>query len=169
MSTAKDKNKIHADGGEEGQWRPHQSWGGLIVEVAAKISAVGYRALKEAGLSHLSYGRIGVLSLLLISPSTQVQLCRKLGQKSPSMGEMLGRLKKDGLVTGVPNREDRRKNFWYLTPLGRKDILKVKSVFKKTGTLIDEALSKNSVAEKELERFKEILILFNAELSQRAV
>lgn len=133
------------------------SFGGLVVTVGTRLSERGKAALASSGLSHLSFGRIGVLSILLVAPTTQAELCKALRQKPPSMGELLERLAKDGLVFSTPDKTDRRKTNWALTPQGRRDIEKARTVMRKTGRRLDRSLRKMGVSEKELDRFKAVL------------
>ncbi len=133
------------------------SFGGLIVTVGNRVSEQGRAALGTAGLSHLSFGRIGVLSILLVEPTTQAELCRSLHQKPPSMGELLERLEKDGLVFGTPDETDRRRTHWALTPRGRRDVERAREVMRKAGLRLDRSLQKAGVSDKELSRFRAVL------------
>ena len=133
------------------------TFGGLLVEAGKRISDVGQKALADAGLGHLSFGRIGVLSFLLESQGTQAELCRALRQKPPSMGELLQRLEKEGLVKSSADPDDRRRTHWSLTAKGRRDITKARTVFRKSGERIDRAFDALGVSSKELRRFKEVL------------
>lgn len=141
-------------------WRPHDSWGGLVITAGARIKELSREGLSRAGLSHLSHGRIGVLSLLLAGPFTQAELCRTLGQKPPSMMEMLARLAKEGLVVSAPDPTDHRKVQWSLSERGRRDIVLARAAFRKSGNRIDRFFSKRGVVASEIERTKEILRLF---------
>jgi DNA-binding MarR family transcriptional regulator len=141
-------------------WRPHDSWGGLIISTAARIKELGQEDLVRAGLGHLSYGRIGVLSLLWPGPLTQADLCRALGQTPPSMMEMLARLKAEGLVTATPDPTDRRKTGWSLTARGKRDVEKARGAFRRSGAHIDRLFRRYAVDGAAVERSKEILRIF---------
>ena len=139
------------------RFHPHGSFAGLVMEAGTRVSRLGLEALARAGLQHLSFGRIGVLSHLLDGPATQADLCAILGQKPPSMGELLARLSNERLVTSAPDDHDGRKTNYSLTLKGRRDILKARTVFRKSGRRIDRELARMAVSPRELERFKRIL------------
>ena len=133
------------------------SLGGLIVAVAKRLSEAGRQALVDAGLGHLSFGRIGVLSFLIDGAGTQAELCRALRQKPPSMGELLQRLAKEGLVDSEADPNDGRRTNWSLTARGERDILKARTVFRQSAKQIDRALDALGVTNNELGRIKQVL------------
>lgn len=140
-------------------WNPHLSFGSLIMAVASEVSKQGKREMRKNRLGHLSYGRVGVLALLLQSPLTQAELAQKLGQKPPSMMEMLEGLEQEGLIQYTPDLQDKRKFDWSLTKKGKKDALEAKNLLRTVGKELDQFFKENKIGEKEIERFKEILLL----------
>ncbi len=140
-------------------WNPHLSFGSLILAVAAEISKQGKREMRKHRLGHLSYGRIGVLALLLQSPHTQAELAQKLGQKPPSMMEMLEGLEQEKLIQYTPDLQDKRKYDWSLTKKGEKDALEAKNLLRRVGKELDQFFKENKIGKNEIERLKEILLL----------
>lgn len=130
-----------------------------MMATAAELSKEGKREMRKHRLAHLSYGRVGVLALLLQGPHTQAELAQKLGQKPPSMMEMLEGLEKDKLVQYTADPKDKRKFDWSLTVQGKRDALEAKELLRKVGGELDQFFQENKISEKEIGRFKEILLL----------
>ena len=144
---------------EKKPWTPHQSFGGLILQLAAKMSKRGKEVMKLSGLGQISYGKLGVLASLLEEPNTQAMLCKKLGQSAPSMMEMLERLYQKQWVSYRAHASDGRKTEWFLTVKGKKVTLKAQEAFQFAGKNLDRFFRKQNIKKSEIERFKEMLRL----------
>ncbi len=137
-------------------WKPQESFAGLVVAAANLIREKGLEKLKSKGIQ-LSHGRIGVLSSLMISKKSQAQLCQELGQKAPSMMEMLQRLQKDKLIKKIDHETDKRVKLWFLTKKGEKYILMTQETFKNEGRKLDRFFKKSKISDKQLEELKSFL------------
>jgi len=137
-------------------WKPQKSFAGLVIVAAAKIKEKGLERVKESGIS-LSYGRIGVLSSLLISEKNQTELCQELKQKAPSMTEMLYRLKTDGMIKQKHHQTDKRIKLWGLSSKGQKEIKLAKQALRGEGKRLDSFFENCKIPKKNIDMVCSVL------------
>jgi DNA-binding MarR family transcriptional regulator len=141
------------------EWKPHASWGGLMLSAAAEMSKRSKAAFNRHRLAHVSPARIGILSILLQGPSTQAEMSRALRVAPPSMMEMMERLEADGLVKRSRDESDKRKINWQISDKGKRDTLQARALMRTQGKMLDRFFSEKGVTPQEIERFKEVLRL----------
>lgn len=95
----------------------HQSAGHQINYLARLFAQALYRRIGRHGVTR---GQFPVLLVLWEQEgATQTQLAERLAVEQPTMANTLKRMERDGLITRVPDAEDRRQAHVYLTPRGR--------------------------------------------------
>ncbi|MBX7149284.1 winged helix DNA-binding protein [bacterium] len=147
---------------------PPKKLGALLIEAGEKIAKVRDTTLKKANLNHLSHGRVLVLTVLADGPATQADICRYVGQKPPSMMEMLQRLEKSHLVKKEKHPESNRKVLWSLTTKGKKDWEKAQGLLFKMTQVVDATLTKGGYPPKKVEEMKAFLSFIIAQLDARS-
>lgn len=145
------------------KWKPQASFGGQVIRLSYNLTQAAKKALKQSGLEHVSFARFWVLHELSLEPLNQASLCERLGQKPPSMMEMLDRLAQDNLVKSKALRSDPRRKQWSLTAQGFRDYQKAREVIRDVGRKMDQFFYEQGIPEKEISRVKEILTLLNRE------
>jgi DNA-binding MarR family transcriptional regulator len=94
-----------------------QSPGYLINHLARLFAQALYGRIRPHGVTT---GQFPVLLALWEQEgATQSQLAERLAVEQPTMANTLKRMERDGLITRVPDAEDRRQAHVYLTPRGR--------------------------------------------------
>ncbi|HYR09563.1 MAG TPA: MarR family transcriptional regulator [Longimicrobium sp.] len=95
----------------------HQSAGHQINYLARLFAQALYRRIGPHGVTR---GQFPVLLMLWEQEgATQSQLAERLAVEQPTMANTLKRMERDGLITRVPDKADRRQAHVYLTPRGR--------------------------------------------------
>ena len=143
-------------------WQPHGSLGGIVISLGKNLIYHGKTELVNNGLKNISWGRFWVLHALYEEPQNQASLCKILGQKPPSMIQMLRRLGDEKIIKFIAHPNDVRRKEWSLTAKGRKHYQKAKIVLRSTGHKMDLFLKENKIEPNEIQRVKEILSLINS-------
>ena len=145
-------------------WQPHGSLGGIVILLGQNLTNFGKKELVKNGMKHISWGRFWVLQALNEAPQNQASLCKKLGQKAPSMIDMLRRLNDEKIIKFIAHPNDVRRKEWSLTTKGKKDYQKAKKILRNIGFKMDTILKENKVEPSEIQRVNEILSLLNNQL-----
>jgi DNA-binding MarR family transcriptional regulator len=141
------------------QWKPLESFGGLVMLLNQKLIKASRDALIAAGLDSMTFGRFWVLHALAERPQNQSSLCRALMQSPPSMMEMLQRLAKDGLIQATSSKTDVRRKEWSLTAEGKKTYIKAQKALRGVGNSMDEFFRSNGISASHLDEIKKTLSL----------
>ena len=101
--------------------RPRLPIGQLLIHhlryVRERLLAEGEQAAEEAGVK-LRMSHLHVFGNIRAEGSRITDLAASAGMSTPSMGQLVDELEKDGLVVRLPDPTDRRAKLVSLTPLG---------------------------------------------------
>ena len=116
-----------------------------------RLEAIQFREFGPMGSPHRGQGR--VLSILKLQPEiSQKQLSYLLHMRNQSLGELLAKLEKAGMITRTPSQEDKRAMIIRLTETGKSAADTIEEIRNTADMAFD------SLAESERENLRELLM-----------
>ena len=103
----------------------------------ARLRAVGLATAQLPVLSMLSGGR----------QMSQIELARRTKVEQPSMAQLLTRMERDGLITRVPDPNDRRSSLIMLTEEAERRLPAGREILRQSNAEMTQALSDEETAQ----------------------
>lgn len=99
---------------------------GILIKKAARLfEQVANKNLDKLGVTFAQ--TIFLVRLWEKDGQTQIELARSAGLKQPSVVRILDRMERDGLITRIRNKDDRRVFNFYLTEKAKKACRKLEN------------------------------------------